>query len=336
MNDHKPMIPFTVLAILMLASCMRSPDCFREDEFCAALVTDTLGIIDHGINQDSWAGLQQLKEDGSVDQVAHIESVDTRDYEKNIAYFAQDGFDVIVTSGVGLRDETLRAADLYPDTVFIGMDQPQDEARPNLLPVTFAEDQMGYLAGVLATRLTETRVVGAVCETSGLDSMWRYCEGFRAGATFVDENIKVHVIYRDDGSSERLFIDDAWGYETAQKLIRRGADVIFAAGGGTGQGALRAASEEPVNAIGAERDQAEALGEAGSGVITSIYGRAGYEVQMMIRALRQGNAYGPRVGQFGYVFLDERFPVALREELDELLSSLIDGNVQTNVPLQRP
>ncbi len=73
--------------------------------------------------------------------------------------------------------------------------------------------------------------------------MWRYCEGFRAGAKFVDENIKIQVIYRDDGSSEKLFIDEAWGYETAQKLIQRGADVIFAAGGVTGQGALRAAAE---------------------------------------------------------------------------------------------
>ena len=79
-----------------------------------------------------------------VDRVEYIKSMDTRDYEKNIAYFAEKGYDVIITTGVGMRDETLRSADLYPDSVFVGMNQPHEEVRPNIIPVTFAEDQMGF------------------------------------------------------------------------------------------------------------------------------------------------------------------------------------------------
>ena len=97
---------------------MQSSDCFREDVFCAGLVTDTLGIDDHGMNQDTWAGLEEAKANGLVDRIEYIESVDTRDYEKNIAYFAEKGYDVIITTGIGMRDETLRSADLYPDSVF--------------------------------------------------------------------------------------------------------------------------------------------------------------------------------------------------------------------------
>ncbi|MDP2777512.1 MAG: BMP family ABC transporter substrate-binding protein, partial [Anaerolineales bacterium] len=276
-------IKLIILAIALPAftACMQPPDCFREDVFCAALVTDVLGIDDHGMNQDTWSGLEEAQANGLVDRIEYIESVDTRDYEKNITYFAENGYDVIITTGVGLQDETLRAADLYPfdpahnvpmplregkpDSpqgavpVFIGMNQPHDEVRPNLIPITFAEDQMGFAAGALAARISKTRVIGAACETSGIDSMWRYCEGFRAGAIFVDVDIKVLVIYREDGSRENLFIDEAWGIGTAQKLIQRGADVIFAAGGVTGQGALREATEAQVKAIGAERDQGAAL-----------------------------------------------------------------------------
>ena len=175
---------FFIFAALVLGSCTTSPDCFRENVFCAGLVTDVLGIEDHGMNQNTWAGLQEAKANGVVDQVDYIESIDTRDYEKNIAYFAEKGYDVIVTTGVGMRDETLRSADLKPDSVFVGMNQPHEEVRPNIIPVTFAEDQMGFLAGALAARISETRIVGAVCETSGIDSMWRYCEGFRAGALY--------------------------------------------------------------------------------------------------------------------------------------------------------
>ncbi len=37
------------------------------------------------------------------------------------------------------------------------MNQPQEEVRPNLVPITFAEDQIGFAAGALAARISETR-----------------------------------------------------------------------------------------------------------------------------------------------------------------------------------
>lgn len=333
----KRFVFFILLAIALTAlpGCMQSPDCFRKDVFCAALVTDTLGINDHGMNQDTWEGLGQAKKDGLANQVAYIESVDTRDYEKNIAYFAHLGYDVIVTTGTGLRDETLHAADLYPDSVFIGMDQPQEETRTNLIPVTFPEDQMGFLAGSLAAQLTQTRVVGAACETSGLGSMWRYCEGFRAGVLSADQSIKVMVQYRDDGNRDKLFIDEAWGETTAQYLIRHGADVIFAAGGATGQGVIRAAAEAGVYAIGAERDQAAALGESNLKVVTSVYGRASFEIQAVMRMLKDGNVNKPVSGQFGYIPLSEKFPENLSGSMDKLLAGLISGEIKTKVSSEK-
>ncbi|HNH26904.1 MAG TPA: hypothetical protein PLR93_07790, partial [Anaerolineales bacterium] len=77
-----------------LSACTSSPDCFRKDVFCAALVTDTLGIEDHGMNQNAWAGLQATQENGLADQVDYIASVDARDYQKNITYFVDLGYDV--------------------------------------------------------------------------------------------------------------------------------------------------------------------------------------------------------------------------------------------------
>ncbi len=98
----------------VLSACAQSSDCFQEDVFCAALVTDTQGIEDHGMNQETWAGLETGKGRWNCPAVEYVESVDSRDYEKNIAYFAEQGFDVIFTVGAGMDDETLRAADLDP------------------------------------------------------------------------------------------------------------------------------------------------------------------------------------------------------------------------------
>jgi basic membrane protein A and related proteins len=327
---------FFILVTFLLSACRSSSDCFREEIFCAGLVTDTLGMDDHGVNQDAWLGLQQSKADKVVDQATYIESIDTRDYGKNIDYFIEQGYDVIITSGIGLDDETLHAATLRPDTIFIGINQPQQEFPQNLIPITFAEDQMGFLAGTLAAELTETKIVGAVCETSGIDSMWRYCEGFHAGVSYVDDSIKVVTLYREEGDSEKLFIDEAWGADRAHYLINRGADVIFAAGGATGQSALHVASEEGIHAIGTERDQAAALGASGTGVVTSIYGQASLEVQRMMRLISQGDMQVPEMGRFGYVPLREKFSESLSIELDRLLTALINGDVQTSVLLQKP
>jgi basic membrane protein A len=324
------------IVTLGLSACAQSLDCFRKDIFCVGLVTDVLGINDHGTNQDTWAGLQESKASGIIDRAEYVEAIDTRDYEKNIAYFAEKGYDVIVTIGVGLRDETLRAADLNPGTVFVGMNQPQKEVRPNIIPITFAEDQMGFAAGVLAARISETQVVGAVCETSGIDSMWRYCEGFRAGAIFANKNIKTQIVYNENGSSEKLFIDETWGYDTAQGLIQHGADVIFAAGGATGQGALRAAAEAQVKSIGTERDQGAVLAASGSSVVTSMVGSASFEVQNVMRQIRGGNAYEPKLSQIEYVPFNEKFPESLTQEMDTLLLSLWIGEIKTDVPFKKP
>jgi basic membrane protein A len=323
---------FLVIVCFALNACIQSPNCFDEEIFCAALVTDTLGINDYGINQDAWLGLQESE----ADEIAYIESIDSRDYQKNIDYFAQQGFDVIITSGIGLRDETLHSSDLYPDSVFVGLNQPFEQTRANLISITFPEDQMGFAAGALASQLSKTGIVGGVCETSGIDSMWRYCEGFRAGALFLNPEIKVLILYRDSGDREKLFIDESWGYENAISLIRRGADVIFSAGGVTGQGALRAASESNVYAIGTERNQMQALGENGRGVVTSLYGAGRLEVKEVMRFVKEGFVQSQRIGQIQFVPLHQKFPEELTMGLELLLTSLRNKEIYTNVPFEKP
>jgi basic membrane protein A len=328
-----------LVIVLATSNCTPSPDCFREEVFCAGLVTDTRDLNDFGVNQDTWTGLQRSEAAGVVDQIAYIESEDVRDYEKNILYFVNSGYDVIVTSGIGLQDATLHSANIHDELVFVGMNQPDEESVPNFISITFPEDQMGFLAGALAARLTRSQTVGAVCETSGIDAMWRYCEGFRAGAGYVDPALRVRVAYRDDGSRERLFIDPDWGFETAQGLIDDGADVLFAAGGETAVGALRAAAEAKVEAIGAERDQRAALAalaDKDSSVLTSILGRSSSTVQEVLRRVKEGNLADAEGSPIGYVSFEAFAPRSLVAEIDEILLSLITGKIKTNVPVEKP
>lgn len=316
-------------------ACVQSPTCFDGEIFCAAFVTDTHGINDYGINQDAWAGLQEAQKNGTTQQIEYIESIDSRDYQKNIDYFAQQGFDVIITSGIDLLDETLHSADLYPDSVFIGLNQSFEETRPNLISITFPEDQMGFAAGALAAQLSKTGLVAGVCESSGIDSMWRYCEGFRAGAAFLNPEIKVLVVYRDRSNSEKIFLDEVWGYETGRSLIKRGADIIFSAGGITGQGALRAAAEKNLYAIGTERNQMQALGENGSSVVTSLYGASRLEIEETLRFIKASFIQPIRIGQIQFVPLRQNFPQEVTVGLESLLEALQQQEIHTNIPFEK-
>jgi hypothetical protein len=100
---------------------------------------------------------------------------------------------------------------------------------------------------------------------------------------------------------------------------------------------LRAAAEAQVDAIGTERDQGAVLGPlAGSTVVTSIFGRASFEIQNVIRQFRDGKVYQPGSSQVEYVPFNQKFPESLTREMDTLLLALSKGEIKTNVTLIKP
>ena len=229
-------------------------DCARADVFCAGLVTD-YGPEDSGLNREAWLGLQDAQAAHLVDRVDYIETVDTRDRSMNIAFLAADGYDVIVTVGSSMSKDTYAAAAKHPKLFFIGVEQPQatDNELPNLASLVFHEERSGFLAGALAELITKTGHVAAVCEAKFIDPMRRYCDGFQAGALYVDAHTHVTVSYRD-GPADRLFNDLEWGRTAALQQVNQGADVLFAAGGNTATAALQAAASEGAYVIGADYD----------------------------------------------------------------------------------
>ena len=323
-----------------LAACSLSkPDCARSDILCVGLVTDTGGLQDHGLTQSAWEGVRQALAEGDIQKADYIESVDARDYAKNISTFAEAGYDVIITSSMGLEDETLQAADLHPDSVFIGLDQPPDLERANFHAVSFPEDQGGFLAGALAAGMTKTGVIGAVCETADIPSDWRACEGFRAGAKHANPDITVFVSYHENGSSDDLFKDNTWGQETASGLIRDGADVIFGVGGGTGEGALAAAAEAGVWSLGSEQDQFYVTLEAGSSLISSVLPQASPVIYAALVSIQKKLPIDPLIGDMQLApFHDAQHfvPVVLQQGLSELQAALKNGAIKTGIAPEKP
>lgn len=339
-----------VSALLIIASMVltafaqpvavqQTPDCSKPEVLCVGLVTDVGKVDDKSFNQSAWEALQKAeKELGAV--VKYIETTDSKDYAKNISQFGDAKYDVIVTAGYALGEETVNSAAKYPNIKFIGIDQEQTKEVVNVVGLIFAEDQSGYLAGVLAAMMTKSKKVGAVLGTDAVPPVWRFGEGYRAGAKYVDAKIEVNIVYHSDVGFDKTFTDPEWGKTTALAMINNNFDVIFGAGGKTGNGALLACVEKKVMAIGVDTDQYVTLPEAQKALLSSAVKKitpGTYDLIVAAKANKfpKGNYYGD-VGLAPFHDFDTQVNPDVRTKLDEIAKGLKDGKIKTEVTPAKP
>src|SRR3990170_2226831 len=199
------------------------------------MVTDIGQLEDKSFNEFSWKGVQ----DGAAAVGGKAEVIvtkDTADYAANIQTFVDQDYDVIVTVGFLIGSDTLKAAQANPEIQFFGIDQfVADPAPANYQGLLFAENQAGYLAGIVAANITKSNTIGAVGGVSAVPPVVAFIKGYEAGAKAEKPNIKVLVNYTEDFNAPDK------GEASAKTMIGQGADVIFQVAGLTGAGALRAA-----------------------------------------------------------------------------------------------
>lgn len=332
-------------ATLIAAGCGAKkadrPDCSRPEVFCVGLVTDVGKVDDKSFNQSTWAGVQRAqKELGAVAQ--YIETTDAKDYAKNIGTFAEERYDVIVTVGYALGEATTAAAARYPEPRFIGVDQVQAEgaAKPNLVGLIFPEDQSGFLVGALAAMMTKSGKVGAVLATDAVPPVWRYGEGFRAGARHAKPDVELSIVYHSDVGIDKTFTDPEWGKTTAIAMLDKGVDVVFGGGGKTGNGALLGAAEKGAMAIGVDTDQYLTVPEAQKVLLSSAMKRLDDGTFELLKLAKEGKMpAGNHLGKAGYApfhDLTAKVPAEVKAKLEELEKALQDGSLKTGVPPTKP
>ena len=181
-------------------------------------------------------------------QSKFIESQQPADYETNIDALATEGYTVIITVGSQMGDVTALKARQYPNIKFAIIDNAYvpagrsqacagtvtdcyaDGGLTNVTSLMFAEDQVGFLAGVLAGGMSKS---GFVCSISSMKTPGsdRYVISFRAGAVWqAGENIRGmnnYINIQTTDSNVPTVNDSTQGKETAQNLINNGCDVVL-------------------------------------------------------------------------------------------------------------
>jgi basic membrane protein A len=340
---------YTLFAVLLVAAMLLPAcapavaDCSSDDVFCVGLVTDVGKINDKSFNQSAWEGVQKAGTDLGA-QVQYIETADAKDYAKNIATFADENYDVIVTVGFAMGEPTVAAAAAHPNVKFIGVDQFQAEDTPGVVGLNFPEDNAGFLVGALAAMMSESHAIGAVCGTDVVPPVWRFGEGYKAGAAYADDMMgsttEVFVVYHSDVGFDKTFTDPEWGAQTAQSMMDQGADAIFGCGGITGNGAITAAAQAGAYAIGVDTDQYLTLPEAAPRMLSSAMKLIVPGVFDLIKAAHDGNfPVGNSFCTAGYApyhDLDSEVPAEVKAEMEKIFAGLNDGSITTNVPPVKP
>ena len=315
-------------------------DCSSDAVLCIGFVTDVGEVDDGGFNQSGWEAVQQVGAENDA-QFDYIETEDAKDYASNLQLFLDDSFDIIVTSGFAFGVATEEAARANPDVYFIGIDQFQawefdgDDSTnaSNLTGLIFHEDISGFLAGALAAMLSESGVIAGVYGTDLVPPVVAFKEGYEAGAAYINPDIEVISTYHP-GGLDVAFTDPEFGATTAAQAIDNGADVVFGAGGKTGNGALiETAGHEGLYCIGVDTDQWLTVPEARPCLVSSamkliVPGIVGLINDHIAGNTRTGNQFGP-AGLSEFHDFDSILSDEIKARLEEIDAGLADGSITT-------
>ena len=214
-----------------------------------ALIFDLGGKFDKSFNEAAYTGAERWKaETGGTYKELEMQSEAQR--EQALRRLAETGANPIVMTGFAFKEVLSKIAGDYPDTKFVIIDDAVDA--PNVQSNVFADGEGSYLAGVMAAHASKTGTVGFI---GGMDVplIHKFECGYRQGFAAAKPDGKVLINYT--GTTPAAWNDPVKGGELTKAQKGQGADIVFAAAGGTGIGVLQAAADEGILSIGVDSNQ---------------------------------------------------------------------------------
>ena len=199
---------------------------------------------------------------------------------------------------------------------------------PNIMCVTFADEQGAYMAGVAAAMRVSSQKGGkghaAVGWLSGEDvpAMRSLFNGFAEGARNTSPSLR--VIHGVSGS----FADPDRARAEARRLIGEGVGVLALASGAGNAAALDEAKAAGIDVIGLDVDQAQRWP---GHVLTSIVKKADQAVYSIVSATAKGGFRGKEIVTYdlsGGVEVTAPADKDIRRRMDEVEREIAAGSIR--------
>ena len=328
---------FLVLVVLLLTSPSTA---LTPAAVSVGLVPDEQGVTDLSINQLAYEGLLRAESDLGVTGNVYTPA-GAAEYEAKLQECADAGNDLCISVGFLMAEATQNVASANPDTLFALVDSESSTPLSNLRGILFAADEVGYLAGTLAGLMTESDVIGGVGGMQ-IPSVEAFLVPYGIGAHCA--NLQTTVLLTYTGT----FGDPELGAQVAQQMLDQGADVIFAAAGPTGNGALLTTTQSGAWAIGVDVDQYFTLFGGGSvpgadHLLSSAMKRVDNAIYQTIADVVAGTFAGGAVeyglledgvGLAPYHEADASVPSSVRDALEAVRQGIIDGTIDIYEPCE--
>ena len=239
-------IKLTQLSIALAAACAATLAAAQSQP---AVIFDMGGKFDKSFNEAAYMGAEAWKKETSKAYL-EFEINNPTQREQAMQRMAERGASPIVGVGFSQVSPMEKVAKQFPKLAFTIIDGVVN--LPNVESVVFREHEGSFLVGMMAAMASKTGKVGFV---GGMDVplIRKFQCGFEQGAKHANAKVEVHA--NMTGTTPSAWNDPARGAELAKAQFSKGADVVFAAAGGTGVGVYQAAKDAGKLAIGVDSNQ---------------------------------------------------------------------------------
>ncbi|MFI5981431.1 BMP family protein [Streptomyces sp. NPDC051555] len=270
-----------------------------KKEASVAIAYDIGGRGDQSFNDAAYAGLQQAEKDLKV-KGAEAEPTDGEgeaDKVQRLTELARKGNNPVIGVGFSYAPAIKKVAPKFPKTTF-GIIDDTSVTGPNIANLVFNEEQGSYLAGVAAAKVSKTGTVGFIGGVE-VPLIKKFEAGFTQGVKDTNPNAKVLSHYLTQPPNFDGFSKPDLGKATAQGQLDAGADVIYAAAGLAGSGAIEATAAKGKWAIGVDSDQYNQAGlvKYKDHILTSVTKQVQQSVFNLIKSVEDGK---PQTGEIRY------------------------------------
>ena len=221
----------------------------QAEDFMPAVVFDMGGKFDKSFNEAAFNGAERFTADTGI-PYRDFEVTNPSMREQALRNMARRGAQIVVAMGFAQAAAVEAVATEFPDIKFTLIDMVVD--LPNVQSVIFKEHEGSFLVGMVAAITSKTGKIGFV---GGMDIplIRKFALGYVEGAKHVNPNIE--IFQNMTGTTPSAWNDPTKGGELARSQFDRGADVVYAAAGGTGIGVYQAAKDAGKLAIGVDSNQ---------------------------------------------------------------------------------
>ncbi|GAA0305546.1 BMP family ABC transporter substrate-binding protein [Streptomyces polychromogenes] len=265
----------------------------------AAIAYDVGGRGDQSFNDAAYAGLEKAEKELKVKtaEAEPTEGESEADKVQRLTELARKGNNPVIGVGFSYAPAIEKVAKKFPNTTF-GIIDDTSKTGPNIANLVFNEEQGSYLAGVAAAKASKSGTVGFIGGVE-VPLIKKFQAGFEQGVKDTNPNAKVLSAYLTQPPDFSGFAKPDLGKAAAKGQLDGGADVIYAAAGLAGSGAIEAASTAGKWAIGVDSDQYNQPGLAKykDHILTSVTKDVSLAVFDLIKSVKDGK---PESGEVRY------------------------------------